>query len=225
MHSLHSTWCLNKRWSMWRVGSVPCLAQRLMHIFVQTCVCTLLTSLAAACRHVARAELVSRLAREELQYVAPADRDIAAGADRSKPAALNRALRRLYPKDVLAQASHLVAVLDDDQARAEAQAQVQAFSGCLCHMAVFTHGSSAQQSALLLGSVARSARQGDCWLLQVVDRSFLQKLLPCMGTPGVCLVYTPPGYSNVAPADDVFDQVGPQQQCQQCCPSCIRNIW
>lgn len=86
----------------------------------QPCVCTLLDSLADACRDDARAELVSRLAREELQYVAPADRDAAAGADRSKPAALNRALRRLYPKDVLAKASHLVAVLDDDQARMKA---------------------------------------------------------------------------------------------------------
>ena len=80
---------------------------------------TTLSGLVAACRDAARAELVSRLAREELQYVAPADRDVAAGADRSKPAALNRALRRLYPKDVLAKASHLVAVLDDDQARIE----------------------------------------------------------------------------------------------------------
>lgn len=70
-----------------------------------------------ACRDAARAELVSGLACGELQYVAAAEHDVLAGADRSKAAALNRALRRLYPKDVLAPASHLVAVLDDDQAR------------------------------------------------------------------------------------------------------------
>ena len=97
-----------------------------MHTIMHTCSGALLTTLCglvAACRDAARAELVSRLAREELQYVAPADRDVAAGADASKPAALNRALRRLYPKDVLARASHLVAVLDDDQARTEYQAR------------------------------------------------------------------------------------------------------
>lgn len=49
--------------------------------------------------------------------MAAAERDVLAGADRSKAAALNRALRQLYPKDVLAPASHVVAVLDDDQAR------------------------------------------------------------------------------------------------------------
>ncbi|KAK9842240.1 hypothetical protein WJX81_002174 [Elliptochloris bilobata] len=96
--------------------------------------CTRAVFLVDSCRDASRAELVTRLARDELAYVAAAERDIAAGADRGRGAALNRALRRLYPKDVLAQPSHLVAVLDDDQ---------------------------------------------------VADRSFLQKLLPCMGTPGL----------------------------------------
>ena len=144
---------------------------------------------------------MSRLARDELQYVAPADRDVAAGADRSKPAALNRALRRLYPKDVLAKASHLVAVLDDDQARIGLQDGIRR----------------------LLARAAWAALQVNPSCLQVADRSFLQKLLPCMGTPGVCLVYTPPGYSNVAPAFDVFDQVWSGTACA-CHPGCSTEV-
>ncbi len=42
---------------------------------------------------------------------------------------------------------------------------------------------------------------------QVAAESFLLKLLPCMATPGVRLVHSPPGYANVAPGADVFDQV------------------
>jgi len=41
----------------------------------------------------------------------------------------------------------------------------------------------------------------------VAAESFLLKLLPCMATPGVRLVHSPPGYANVAPGADVFDQV------------------
>ncbi len=44
----------------------------------------------------------------------------------------------------------------------------------------------------------------------MADPGFLTKLLPCMGSPGVRLVHTPPGFSNVAPGADVFDQVRPQ---------------
>ena len=52
-------------------------------------------------------------------------------------------------------------------------------------------------------------RQG-CGGGQVADPGFLTKLLPCMGSPGVRLVHTPPGFSNVAPGADVFNQVRPQ---------------
>lgn len=44
----------------------------------------------------------------------------------------------------------------------------------------------------------------------MADPGFLTKLLPCMGSPGVRLVHTPPGYSNVASGADVFNQVRPQ---------------
>jgi len=71
-------------------------------------------------RDEARAALVDGLGRDELQYTAGKGRASAARADRGKAAALNHALRQLYPKGVLAGAAHVVAVLDDDQARPRA---------------------------------------------------------------------------------------------------------
>ena len=106
-----------------------------------------------ACRDAARAELVSGLACGELQYVAAAERDALAGADRSKAAALNRALRRLYPKDVLAPASHLVAVLDDDQARMRSTHLIHA---CSTHSLVCAHASTAvgERSSMAAATLA-----------------------------------------------------------------------